>query len=224
MSKGSTLELHDLVSVHIFYMSVLKEAVGHAAPVPQEVKEFRPTAEAAPQSVSAFKTWLAILDMAISPPMVRDALKRSTRYEIAEALLRYYVRKGAPSDREKADFVVTFLYRSRKKPEATATAFDPIHQAAADALEFEAELYKIMGDMKPPELPPEHAQLMNEFGYLQQEVDEFRHFDALMDSGIVQRAREIKQSLGPSVYHPRVLATLAVYNAFFCARFEQLFK
>jgi len=222
LSKSSTLELHDLVSVHIFYMGLLHETVGHAVPVPQEVKEFRPTPEGA-HSVSSFKTWLAILDMAITPPMVRDALKRSTRYEVAEALLRYYMRKGSPADREKADFVVTFLFRSRKKPPANP-AFEPVQQSAADALEFEAELYKVMGDMKPPELPAEHSQLAQEFEFLEQEVDEFRHFDALMDSGIVQRAREIKQALGPSIYHPRVLATLAVYNAFFGARFELLFK
>jgi hypothetical protein len=222
VSKSTTLELQDLVTVHTFYVSLLNDVVGHPVPIPQEVKEFDPAPEAVHHSISAYKRWLAILDMAISPPMVRDALKQSTKYESAEALLRYYMRKGSPSDREKADFVVTFLFRSRKKAETAA--FDPVQQATADALEFEAELYKIMGDMKPPELPAEHQQLVSEFEFLQQEVDEFRHFDALMDSGIVQRAREIKQSLDTSFYHPRALATLAVYNAFFGARFERLFK
>jgi hypothetical protein len=223
VSKSTSLELQDLVTVHTFYLGLLNEVVGHPVPVPQEVKEFDPAPESVHHSITAYRRWLAILDMAISPPMVRDALKRSTKYESAEALLRYYMRKGAPSDREKADFVVTFLFRSRKKPAANA-AFEAVQQSATDVLEFEAELYKIMGDMKPPELPAEHLQLVKEFEFIEQEVDEFRHFDALMDSGIVQRVREIKQALGPSVYHPHALATLAVYNAFFGQRFEQLFK
>lgn len=224
MSKSTSLEFQDLVTVHTFYLALLNEVVGHPVPVPQEVKEFEPAPESVHHSITAYRRWLAILDMAISPPMVRDSLKKSTKYESAEALLRYYMRKGAPSDREKADFVVTFLFRRRKKPDATATVYDPAQQSAADALEFEAELYKIMGDMKPPELPAEHMQLVKEFEFIEQEVDEFRHFDALMDSGIVQRVREIKQALDTSFYHPRALATLAVYNAFFGTRFEQLFK
>ena len=48
-------------------------------------------------------------------------------------------------------------------------------------------------------LPQEHAQLIAEFEYLYQELEEFRHFDQVMDSGIVQRVRELKQSLAKVV-------------------------
>ena len=44
-----------------------------------------------------------------------------------------------------------------------------------------------------------------------------------MDSGIIQRVRQLKSSLGESIYHPGVLATLAPYNAAFGDRFDTLF-
>jgi hypothetical protein len=44
-----------------------------------------------------------------------------------------------------------------------------------------------------------------------------------MDSGIIPRVRELKSSLGESIYHPGVLATLAPYNAAFGDRFHTLF-
>ena len=65
---------------------------------------------------------------------------------------------------------------------------------------------------------------MRAFGPLQEEADEFRDFNALMDSGIISRVRELKASLGPSFYHPGVLATVAPYNARFGARFDTLFR
>ena len=45
-----------------------------------------------------------------------------------------------------------------------------------------------------------------------------------MDSGIIPRVRELKASLGESIYHPGVLATLAPYNAAFGERFRRLFS
>ena len=44
-----------------------------------------------------------------------------------------------------------------------------------------------------------------------------------MDSSIVQRVREVKQSLGKSFYHPESLASTAVWNDVFGRRFDDLF-
>jgi hypothetical protein len=44
-----------------------------------------------------------------------------------------------------------------------------------------------------------------------------------MDSGIISRVRDLKASLGESIYHPLVLATIAPYNAAFGDRFHVLF-
>ena len=62
--------------------------------------------------------WLQLLDMAITPAMVRQALTTDTDPEIAEALLRYYTRKRdfTEADRDKTDMVATFLYRHPRVP------------------------------------------------------------------------------------------------------------
>jgi len=44
-----------------------------------------------------------------------------------------------------------------------------------------------------------------------------------MDSGIVQRVRELKQSLGKSFYHPDALANVAAWNDVFGRKFDVLF-
>lgn len=168
------------------------------------------------ESRDLLQRWLALLDMAITPPMVRDALKDSTSYETAEALLRFYLVRASEADRDKTDFVATFLYR-KWKAEAGRDAAQPIPA-------FEAALRQVLAAIEPPEPPEEHLRLIGEFEFIRQEVEDFHHFDALMDSGTVQRVRDIKQALQRSFYHPRALATIADYNAFFGARFDELFR
>jgi hypothetical protein len=217
-------ELLDLVAVHGFYISVLEEKLGHAIPLPNEAIALdRSRAE---HSIEILHRWLAVLDFAIPPITVRDALKESLPRETAEAMLRYYIGKRSheETDRDKADCVATFLYRSselatRPVPQTS----DRYHFISQTALEFEAFIRKTLGETKVPEIKKEHDQLLKEFEYLHQEVDDFRTFDQLMDSGIVQRVRDIKQSFSTSFYVPIVLANVAVYNTIFGTRFDQLF-
>jgi len=89
---------------------------------------------------------------------------------------------------------------------------------------FEEEIYAILSLEEVLSLPDEHRQLVREFPFIRQEAEDIRHFDALMDSGIMQRVRDIKQRFGYSFYHPRVLATLAEYNVFIGNRFDELFR
>ena len=44
-----------------------------------------------------------------------------------------------------------------------------------------------------------------------------------MDSDLVQRVREVKESFGRSMYHPYVLAAFAEYNVLLGDRFDELF-
>jgi hypothetical protein len=217
-------ELLDLVAVHGFYISVLEEKLGHPVPLPNEA--ISPDKTRAEQSIEVLHRWLAVLDFAIPPIVVRDALKMSLPRETAEALLRYYISKSSPeeADRDKADCVATFLYRSSNlasKPIPQTS--DRYHFIAQVAREFETFMRNTLGETRTPEIKKEHAQLLKEFEYLHQEVDDFRTFDQLMDSGIVQRVRDIKQSFQTSFYDPSVLANVAVYNSIFGARFDQLF-
>jgi hypothetical protein len=182
--------------------------------------------------VQALKNWLDVLDLAMAPPLLRDSLKSASNSETAFSLLRYFADKCSlrSGDRDKMDCIITHLFRTPPEVEGTAA---PAWQrpevdssyffVAQAALGFLGHLYRIMGDLEYERMSPEHTQLMSEFEYLYQELEEFRHFDQVMDSNIVQRVREIKQSLGKSFYHPDALAHLAVWNDVFGRKFDELF-
>ena len=208
-------QLQDLVAVHGFYLGLIESALSHAVPLPQEAANAASDRENIEKSIEVLQRWLDLLDMAITPPMVRDALRDATTNQTAEALLRYYIQKGSKTenDRDKADFVATFLYRRM----AGAKKQDDLSQ------DFAKQLESTLAGLAVADLPKEHAQLIAEFEFIRQEVEDIRHFDKLMDSGISRRVREIKQSLQQSFYHPRALATISAYNAFFGARFDELF-
>jgi hypothetical protein len=231
VGQDSQRELQDLSSVHSLYLGLLERNLGHAVPVPAAIQiagETRQTPENAKERLETLRHWLDLLDLATTPPLVRDALKAQSGLECAHSLLRYFVGKRSvrSGDRDKTDCVVTHLFRS------PSTGSTPWHRPEVDspyltisqaALAFEAELYRALGDVHVDSMPPEHVQLLHEFEYLYQELEDFRHFDQIMDSGIVQRVRELKQSLGCSFYHPDSLANLAAWNDIFGRKFDLLF-
>ena len=65
--------------------------------------------------------------------------------------------------------------------------------------------------------------MLDEFEFMGEEVDHIQHFDRLIDSGLMQKARHIKHTFGPAFYHPHALATIAPYNDSFGRRFAELF-
>src|SRR5262249_10112489 len=91
------------------------------------------------------------------------------------------------------------------------------------ALAFEGELFRALGEIQHESMSQEQVRLLREFEFLYQELEEFRHFDQIMDSGIVQRVREMKQSLGKSLYDPDSLANIAEWNDIFGRKFDVLF-
>jgi hypothetical protein len=221
-------ELKDLTTVHKFYLGLLESNLGHGVPVPAEVKETASPEDTA-GLVRNFKLWLDLLDLALTPPLVRDALKTLPGFDTAHALLRYFTNKASQrsGDRDKTDCIITYLFRTPApgKPDVwhrpeVDSSYAFISQSS---LAFEGELYRAMGDIPCDSMPPEHVTLLQEFEYLYQELEEFRHFDQIIDSGIVQRVRELKQSLGKSFYHPDSLANMAVWNDIFGRKFDELF-
>jgi hypothetical protein len=66
-------------------------------------------------------------------------------------------------------------------------------------------------------------RLLSKLEGLRQRVEGIRDFDALLDSGVIPKAREIKRMLGPAFYHPSVLAEVAPCNMGIGQRFDQLF-
>jgi hypothetical protein len=170
------------------------------------------------------RRWLKLLDMAITPEMLRLSLTTTIDQDLAEALLRYYARKQSKNDfdRDKTDFVATFLYRNPRVPgqwEKRGLSMDGV----APVPPFEIALMEILDDAELPELTPDESRMLDEFEFLGEEVDQLQHFDRLMDSGLMQKARHIKHTFGPAFYHPHALAAIAPYNDRFGRRFAELF-
>jgi len=228
--QDSLKELQDLKVVHTFYLGLLEKNLGHSVPVPLEIKNITEQAENAAALIPEFKVWLNLLDLALTPPLVRDALKTLPGLETAHALLRYFTVKASQraGDRDKTDCIITHLFRMPAQGDTPPAWHRPEVDSSyafisQSALAFEADLYRALVDVPSEAMPPEHVGLLQEFEYLYQELEEFRHFDQIIDSGIVQRVRELKLSLGKSFYHPDSLATLAVWNDVFGRKFDELF-
>lgn len=230
MGQDSQKELQDLQTVHSIYLGLLEKNLGHGVPIPAEIKNENESSANLEELNHNFKMWLDVLDLALTPPLIRDALKTIPGFDAPHALLRYFTGKASQrsGDRDKTDCIITYLFRTPTQGETkTAWQRPEVDSSYAfisqSALAFEAELYRALADMPTNSMPQEHVTLLQEFEYLYQELEEFRHFDQIVDSGIVQRVRELKQSLGKSFYHPDSLANLAVWNDIFGRKFDELF-
>jgi hypothetical protein len=226
LAEDLRFELAILATVQGFYQKLLRDTLGGEVPIPSGLDEdaLRHSERELPNTLSRMYRWLHLLDMAITPAMLRQALTPDTDSEVAEALLRYFVRRREASDvnRDKTDVVATFLYRHPRVPgqwEQSGYGLD----GALPLSPFEIALIEILADTDVPSLPEEHVQLLRRFDPFLEEVNRFRDFNTLIDSGMIGRVRELKQWLDSSFYHPGVLATVAAYNAAFGKKFDELF-
>ena len=226
MAEDLRFELSILATVQGFYQKLLVDSLGGEVPIPKGLDEdaLRHSENELPNTLSRMYRWLHLLDMAITPAMLRQALTPETDSEVAEALLRYFVRRRESNDvnRDKTDLTATFLYRHPRVPgqwQQSGYGLD----GALPLSPFEIALIEILADADVPSLPEEHVQLLRRFDPLREEVGRFRDFNALIDSGILGRVRELKQWLDSSFHHPGVLATVAAYNEAFGKKFDELF-
>jgi len=226
LAEDLRFELAILATVQGFYQRLLRDTLGGDVPIPSGLDEdaLRHSERELPNTLTRMYRWLHLLDMAITPAMLRQALTPDTDSEVAEALLRYFVRRREASDinRDKTDLIATFLYRHPRVPgqwEQSGYGLD----GALPLSPFEIALIEILADTDVPSLPEEHVQLLRRFDPFVEEVNRFRDFNALIDSGMIGRVRELKQWLDASFYHPGVLATVSAYNTAFGKKFDELF-
>jgi hypothetical protein len=226
LAEDLRFELAILATVQGFYQKLLTDTLDGPVPVPSGLDEdaLRHSERELPNTLSSMYRWLHLLDMAITPAMLRQGLPPDTDSEVAEALLRYFVRRREATDvnRDKTDLIATFLYRHPRVQgqwEQRGYGLD----GALPLSPFEIALIEILADTDVPSLPEEHVQLLRRFDPLLEEVSRFRDFNALIDSGIIGRVRELKQWLDSSFYHPGVLATVSAYNSTFGKKFDELF-
>ena len=226
MVEDPKWELAILATVQGFYEKLLQDHVGGEVPVPAglEAISLQQGDGEVRATLDKMRRWLRLLDQAITPAMLRRAFTSEIDPEIAEAILRYYTRKKDARDinRDKTDLVATFLYRHPRVPgqwERRGYGLD----GSLPLSPFEIALIEILADTDVPSLSEEHVQMLRRFDPLQQEALAYSDLNALLDSGIITRVRDMKQSLDASFYHPGVLATIAPYNAAFGKRFDELF-
>jgi hypothetical protein len=218
-------ELALLATVQSFYQRLLSDQLGGELPAPAELApDVISHTEDVRSTLDRMQLWIQLLDMAITPAMLRLGVHSDLDPEVAEALLRYFARHrdDSGSNRDKTDLVATFLFRHPRVPgqwEQRGYGLD----GSIPLSPFEIALLEILSESEAPTLSDADVQLLREFGPLLDQANRFQDFSALMDSGIIQRVRELKSKLGESVYHPGVLATLAPYNAAFGDRFHTLF-
>jgi hypothetical protein len=227
LAEDLRFELAILATVQGFYQKLLRDTLGGEVPVPESLDEeaLRHSERELAHTLSRMYRWLHLLDMAITPAMLRQALTPDTDSEVAEGLLRYFVRRREASDvnRDKTDLIATFLYRHPRVPgqwEQSGYGLD----GALPLSPFEIALIEILADTDVPSLPEQHVQLLRRFDPFLEEVSRFRDFNALIESGMIGRVRELKQWLDSSFYHPGVLATVSAYNAAFGKKFDELFQ
>lgn len=225
MVEDPKWELAILATVQGFYEKLLQGPVGGEVPVPAGLEAVSlQSDEDVAGTLGSMHRWLKLLDMAITPAMLRRAFTADTDPEIAEAMLRYFTRKKDLSDstRDKTDLVATFLFRHPRVAgqwERRGYGLD----GALPLSPFEIALIEILADAEVSPLSEEHSQLLRHFDKLAEEAQNARDLNALLESSIITRVRELKRSFDSAFYHPGVLATIAPYNATFGKRFDELF-
>jgi hypothetical protein len=226
LAEDPKWELAILATVQGFYEKLLQESVEGEVPVPAGLEAVSLQGDGdAGAILGTMRRWLRLLDMATLPAMLRRSFTEQTDPEIAEAMLRYFVRKKdhTDADRDKTDIVATFLYRHPRVPgqwEQRGYGLD----GSLPLSPFEIALLEILADSDLPPLPEEHIQVLRRFDPLEEQVLRFRDLNALLESGIIQNVRQLKQTLEDSFFHPGVLATIAPYNARFGSKFDELFR
>lgn len=227
MAEDSKFELAIVETVYSFYQKLLQDSVQEPVPLPNDLHRMSlgELDRHFPDPLARIRGWLKLLDLAVTPSMLRHSLTPDVDPEIAETLLRYYARKKAASevDRDKADFVATFLYRNPRVP----GQWDK-HGYTLDGVvpipPFEIALIEILADAEAPEMPEEYVPILREFDALREELDSYTTLESLTDAGVVQKGRDLKQAFGTCFYHPGVLAAIGPYNAAIGKKLETLFR
>ena len=226
LREDAKFELAILSTVQGFYRRLLQESLGGEVPVPVSLNfEALASASDPHQALAEMRRWLQLLDMAVTPAMVRCGLNHETDPEIAEGLLRYYARKpqATDTDRDKTDLIATFLYRNPRVPgqwERRGYALD----GALPIPPFEIALTEILVDGEAQPVSAEETQRLADLDLLRAKAEMFRDFGVFLESGITSEVRRLKRSLGDSLYHPSVLGYLAPFNAGFGKKFDTLFR
>jgi hypothetical protein len=159
--------------------------------------------------------WLALLDLAVNPHLLRRHMKqRGAREDVIRAFLRFYVGrpKHSQSDRDKVDWLATYLFQAREERTKVPTGWP------------KTEVKELVQGFANPPLSVEAASLLTDLSSLLEEVRYFEKFVQFTDSRIIQRGRNLKDRFGPDFFHSDVLVAIINYNLVFGKKFYSLLQ
>jgi len=203
-------------AIHGIYQTILEKELEHALPLPAPIPEILGKAGAASEPVRPVaEQWLALLDLAVSPHLMRNYInERGAEDAALRALIRFLVRKKIHSqdDRDKVDWLTTYLFRKREEQKRRPTSWP------------KANVEEILDGFEFPMLSRYAEDLLMEVPALLDEVKFLENFSQVTDSRIIQRARDLKNQFGDEFFNPDVLAAIVNYNLIFGDKFHSLLK
>lgn len=204
--------------IHTIHQTVLEKELGHPVPLPQEVRQAldqRDAASAEQAVAKAAAEWLGLLNLAVTPHLLRNYIsERGAEDSALRALIRFLVSKKSHSqeDRDKVDWLATYLFKKREEKKGRHTSWP------------KSDVQEILEGFEFPELIPDAEERLMEIPALLDEVNGFEHFSQITDSRIIQRARDLKNQFGDEFFRPDVLAALVNYNLLFGMKFHALLQ
>ena len=205
------------LQIHTTLLAIAQDELQHALPVPEIVQEA--LGEGSPHlsdesAVESLQHWLALLDLVVSPPMLRRYIKNHPPEDSALlALIRFWAAKEVHSavDRDKVDWLFTYLFHAREE-----RTEQPIGWPST-------EMHDVLTGIDFPVPKGDTFYVLEELASLVQEAARLESFSQVVDSHLIQRARDIKNQLGEDFFHPDVLTAIVNYNLVFGKKFRVLF-
>src|SRR3990172_9516124 len=172
--------------VQTTYQTLLEGELKHSFPLPQIAQELLDPKKSANESQPVprpAEEWLELLDMAVTPHMIRSYFnERGAQDSSLRVLIRFIVSKKSHSqeDRDKVDWLATHLFKLREEQKRRPTSWP------------KTEIIEILGGVDFPMLSRYAEDVLMEMPALLDDVKFFEHFNQITDSRIIQRARDLK--------------------------------
>ena len=205
----------EFLEVQSMLAEVVENELGCAIPYPQEFTEISSKPSQFRLAPDPALRWLALLDLAVSPPLLRKHVKeRGPAEETIRAYLRFLVSKKhhTQADRDKVDWLATHLFQAREERTKQPTGWP------------KAPVEEILKGFQPPPLRESSTQLLDDLSSLLEEIRHFETFGQITDSRIIDRGRDLKNRFEDDFFHPDVLAATINYNLIFGKKFHALLQ
>lgn len=198
------IKMPEFGELHSILMTIVENELTVPVPVPEIahvlLAEQQRDAERVPDRGLS---WLALLNLAISPHLFRTYFKSHVVQEnTIRVLLRFLVAKKphSQSDRDKVDWLLTYLFKAREEKTGEPLGWP------------KSEVQEILQDFDFPRLSGAADELLVELLSLLEDVKYVNNFSQIAESRIIQKGRDLKSRFGEEFFHPDVLTPVVNYN------------